>query len=357
MNGPNWNAGNAPPPSKLVWPNVRRSSCYGLKANPSPPSPGALRSGGVLCGSGLPAFSHDAWQASRTNLGAGASPFFPPEVAIHLVKMACERPDTRGRSLSQWDCLALARQLEREGIVEHISVETVRRILTHHKLKPWRHHLWLSPKTPRDAAFYTCVAELVALYTRRLRKHEMVLCVDEKTSLQPRPRLHATQPAIPGRPNQVEQEYKRDGALNLFAAFDTRTGRVYGQCYERKRQREFIAFLEHLDAAIPGKIKTIHMVCDNARSHHGKQVRQWLQAHPRFVVHFTPVHCSWMNQVEQWFSILQRKRLRIVDFASKADLRAKLIQFIAEWNEVAHPFHWTTKSVAKVMADAVPVAA
>jgi hypothetical protein len=357
MNGPNWNAGTAPPPSKLGWPNVRSSSGYGLQANPSPPSPGALRSGGVLCGSGFPAFSNDAWLASRTTLGAGASPVFPPEVAIHLVKMAGERPDTRGRSLSPWDCLALARQLEREGIVEHISVEPVRRILTHHKLKPWRHHLWLSPKTPRAAAFSPCVSELVARYTRRLRKHERVLCVDEKTSLQPRPRLHATRPAGPGRPNQVEQEYKRDGALNLFAAFDTRPGRVDGQCYERKRQREFIAFLEPLDTAMPVKSKTIHMVCDNARSQHGKQVRQWLHAHPRFVVHFTPVPWSWRNQVEQWFSIIQRKRLRIVDFASKADLRAKLRQFIAEWNEVAHPFTWTTKSVAKVMADAVPVAA
>jgi transposase len=276
---------------------------------------------------------------------------------MHLVKMACERPDTLGRSLSQWDGLALARQLERDEIVEHISVETVRRMLAPHQLKPWRHHLWLSPKTPRDAAFYACVSELVALYTRRLHKHDMVLCVDEKTSLQPRPRLHATRPAVPGRPTQVEHAYKRDGALNLFAACDTRTGRVDGQCYERKRQREFIAFLEHLNAAIPVQIKTMHMVCDNARSHHGKQVRQWWQSHPRFVVHFTPVHCSWMHQVEQWFSILQRKRLRIVDFASKADLRAKLIPFIAQWNEGAHPLNWTTKSVAKVMADAVPVAA
>jgi transposase len=276
---------------------------------------------------------------------------------MHLVKMACERPDTLGRSLSQWDGLALARQLERDEIVEHISVETVRRMLAPHQLKPWRHHLWLSPKTPRDAAFYACVSELVALYTRRLHKHDMVLCVDEKTSLQPRPRLHATRPAVPGRPTQVEHAYKRDGALNLFAACDTRTGRVDGQCYERKRQREFIAFLEHLNAAIPVQIKTMHMVCDNARSHHGKQVRQWWQSHPRFVVHFTPVHCSWMHQVEQWFSILQRKRLRIVDFASQADLRAKLIPFIAQWNEGAHPLNWTTKSVAKVMADAVPVAA
>jgi transposase len=276
---------------------------------------------------------------------------------VHLVKLACERPDHLGRSLSQWDCLELARQLEREGIVEHISAETVRRILTHHKLKPWRHHLWLSPHTPRDAQFYARAAEVVDLYTRLLRADALVLCVDEKTSLQPRPRRHATRPTQPGRAMRVEHEYRRVGALNLLAAFDTRTGRVYGQCYARKRQREFIAFLEYLAAEIPATIKTIHIVCDNARVHTGKHVRAWPQSHPRFMVHFTPVHCSWLNQVEQWFSRLQRKRWRIVDFASTADLEAKLLQFISEWNAVAHPFNWTTKSVAKVMAAAVPAAA
>jgi hypothetical protein len=276
---------------------------------------------------------------------------------VHLVKLACERPDHLGRSLSQWDCAELARQLEAEGLVESISSETVRRILAHHKLKPWRHHLWLSPTTPRDATFYACVADIVDLYTRPLADDEVVLCVDEKTSLQPRPRLHATQPAQPSLPNRVEHEYRRAGALNLFAGFDTRTGRVYGRCAGRKRQREFIAFLEDLDAEIPAPIKTIHLVCDNARAHHGQQVREWLTAHPRFVMHFTPVHCSWLNQVEQWFSILQRKRLRITDFASTADLEAKLEQCIAEWNAVAHPFNWTTKSVAKVMADVTSAAA
>ena len=273
-------------------------------------------------------------------------------MAGHLVKPACERPDQLGQSLSQWDCRELARQLERDGIVEHIASETVRRILVHHKLKPWRYHLWLSPNTPRDAEFYARVSDVVSLYTRRLPEYEMVLCVDEKTSLQPRPRLQPTRPAMPGRPNQVEHEYRRDGALKLLAGFDTRTGRIYGQCYARKRQREFIAFLEAVDAEIPVKITTIYLICDNARSHHGKQVQEWLPSHPRFVLHFTPVHCSWLNQVEQWFSILQRKQLRIVDFASKADLQAKLMQCMAEWNEVAHPFNWTTNSVAKVMAHA-----
>ena len=145
-----------------------------------------------------------------------------------------------------------------------------------------------------------------------------MLCVDEKTSLQPRPRKSPTLAAQPERPVRVEHEYGRCGALNLFAAFDTRTGKVYGMTAERKRQAEFIAFLEQLDREIPATVTTIHVVLDNLRMHKGKQVQAWLAKHPRFVFHHPPVHCSWMNQVEQWFSILQRKRLRIADFADKA---------------------------------------
>lgn len=281
---------------------------------------------------------------------ADASRSFPPEVALHLVKMACERPDRLGRSLSQWDCVELARQLEREGIVASISADTVRRILQHHHLKPWRHHLWLSPKVPRDAAFANTVKEISDLYTRALEPHEAVLCVDEKTSLQPRTRKAPTRPAQPGQPVLVEHEYERKGALNLFAAFDTRSGKVYGFTAERKRQKEFIEFLEMLDRDIPAHITVVHIVLDNLRMHKGKQVQAWLARHPRFVFHHPPVHCSWMNQVEQWFSILQRKRLTIADFADKAELAERLQAFIAQWNEHAHPFNWTTKSVAKVMA-------
>jgi hypothetical protein len=272
--------------------------------------------------------------------------------------LACERPDALGRSLSQGDCTALARQLIATGIVEDISAATVRRILAAHQLKPWRQHVWLYPKQPRDAAFYATVSELIELYTRPLREDELVLSVDEKTSLQPRPRRSPTLPAQPQNiPNRSEHEYKRAGALNLFAAFDTRSGKVYGHCYDRKRQRECIAFLEALALEIDECVRTIHLVCDNVSTHHGQEVQKWLANHSRFVMHFTPVHCSWMNQVEQWFSILQRKRLRIVDFDSKDHLDAKIRQFIHEWNHHAHPFNWSTKSVAKVMAAAPALAA
>jgi transposase len=276
--------------------------------------------------------------------------FFPPEVAVHLVKIACERPDKVGRSLSQWDCVELARQLETDQVVDSISPQTVQRILASHKLKPWRKHLWLSPKVPRDAEFCKRVKNICSLYTRKLGDDEMVLCVDEKTSLQSRPRKSATLPAKPGLPVRVEHEYERKGALNLFAAFDTRTGKVYAHTAERKRQQEFIEFLEQLDREIPVHITQVHLVMDNLRMHTGKLVQAWLAKHPRFKFHHPPVHCSWMNQVEQWFSILQRKRLVVVDFKDKAHLAERLHAFVREWNERAHPFNWTKKSVAKVMA-------
>jgi transposase len=269
---------------------------------------------------------------------------------MHLVKMACELPDRLGRSLSQWDCVELGRKLVADEVVPHISPQTVGRILQDHRLKPWRRHLWLSPNVPRDAAFVACVEHIVDLYTRPLAAGEIVLCVDEKTSLQPRPRLSPTLPARPGQPVRVEHEYQRKGALNLFAAFDTRSGKVYARTAERKRQVEFIAFLEQLDREVPAEKTTIHVVLDNLPMHKGKQVQAWLARHPRFVFHYPPVHCSWMNQVEQWFSILQRKRLVIADFADKAMLAERLLTFVSQWNEHAHPFHWSTKSAAKVMA-------
>lgn len=266
------------------------------------------------------------------------------------MKLACELPETCGRSLSQWDCTELASQLVAAGVVNSISPSTIKRILIGHRLKPWRHHLWLSPKVPRDATFAKSIREISSLYTRSLTANEMVLCVDEKTSLQPRPRQAKTLPAQPGVPVRVEHEYERKGALNLFAAFDTRTGFVWGQTYERKRQEEFIAFLEYLDHQVPSHITTIHLILDNLSVHKGKKVQAWLTQHPRFMFHYPPVHCSWMNQVEQWFSILQRKRLRIANFADKEVLAERLQAFIAEWNAIAHPFNWTRASVTKVMA-------
>ena len=281
---------------------------------------------------------------------SGRPPVFAPEVALHLVKLACERPDHVGSSLSQWDGPELARRLKADGVVSTISADTVERILRSHKLKPWRHHLWLSADVPRDQHFAQQVSDLVHLYTRPLADKEMVVCADEKTNLQPRPRRASTLPTRPGHPTRLEHGYKRAGALHLFAAFDTRTGKVYARTEVRKRQKEFIALLTQLDREIPPSISRISVVLDNSSVHKGKQVRAWLQAHPRFVCWFLPVHCSWMNQIEQWFSIVQRKRLRISDFTDLDHLAERLMAFVAEWNAHAHPFNWSTKSAAKVMA-------
>ena len=266
------------------------------------------------------------------------------------MRRACELPEQAGRSLSQWDCAELARQLVIDEVVAAISPQTVQRMLAADRLKPWRSHVWLHPRRPRDATFAAQVRAVADLLTRRLGEHEVALSLDEMTSLQPRPRRVATRPAQPGRPVQVEHEYRRAGATHLFAAFDTRSGRVYGVTTRRKRQIEYLSLLEHLDQAIPAAITTIHLLADNVSVHHGKLVRAWLAAHPRFVAHFTPVHCSWMNPVEQWFGILRRKRLRSPNFADLTALQRAIHQFIAEWNEIAHPFRWTIHSFDKILA-------
>jgi transposase len=197
----------------------------------------------------------------------GRPPVFAPEVALYLVKLACERPDHVGSSLSQWDCPELARRLKADAVVSTISADTTQRILRSHKLKPWRHHLWLSPDVPRDQHFAQQISDLVDLYTRPLADEEIVVCVDEKANLQPRPRLAATLPARPGQPTRLEHGYKRAGAPHLFAAFDTRTGKVYARTEVRKRQTEFIALLTQLDREIPPSFQLVDQI---GRPSHGE---------------------------------------------------------------------------------------
>lgn len=242
-------------------------------------------------------------------------------------------------------------------MVDQISAETVRRVLQSHRLRPWRWHHWLSRRVPRDASFVHQVQSVVDLYTRPLGQDEVVVCVDEKTSLQPRKRLRPTLAARPGSPLLVEHEYERAGALNLFAAFDTRTGRVIGMTARRKRAAEFLAFLEYLDAHTDPAIATIHVVLDNLRVHKGKAATAWLTRHPRFAFHFPPVHCSWLNQVEQWFGIIQRKLLRLANYPSCDHLAEAIHRYIEHWNRQAHPFNWGSGSLTRLMASAALEAA
>lgn len=269
---------------------------------------------------------------------------------MHVVDLACTLPTQHDRPVATWDSTEIASQLVRDGVVAAISPATVRRILARHRLRPWRCHAWLHPPRPRDATFLQQVRDLADLYSRPLADHEAVLYLDECTQLQPRPRRVPLRPARPGAPCRQEQEYARAGAVNLFAAFDTRSGQVFGCLTKRKRQVEFLRLLTVLDTSYPPTVTTLHLVLDNSSVHHGQQVRAWLAAHPRFVVHFLPVHSSWMNQVEQWFSILRRKRLRHAHFADGNALAAAIIAFADRWNRTAHPFRWTAASFDKVIA-------
>jgi hypothetical protein len=135
-----------------------------------------------------------------------------------------------------------------------------------------------------------------------------------------------------------------------LAGFETRPGKVYATTAERKRQVACLAFVEQVDQEIAPAITTMQVVLDQVRMHQGKQVPAWLAKPPRLVLHFPAGHGSWMHQVEPWCSILPRKRLQSADCADTKPLAERLMAVVAAWNEHAHPFRWSTKSVAKVMA-------
>jgi hypothetical protein len=351
-------AGSGRPRWRQGWCAADASSCGGLTDTRNPRWRRWSASNAPSSASGRGGFWLSASRGWSTLLAAAPRAFFPPEVAIQLVRLACERPDILGRRLSQWDGHELARQLTAEAIVEDISAATVRRIRAAHQLQPWRQHLWLYPQHPRAAGVYATVAARIELYTRPLRAAALVLSLEEKTALPPRPRASPTLPAQPyHRPNRCAHASTRAGALNLFAACETRSGQVYGPCDDRKRQQECMVVLEHWDRAIAAPSRTIHLVGDHVSTHHGTEVTSWIAHHPRVVVHFTPVPCAWMNHVEPWCSILPRTRVRIADLPTNDQLRATLAPFICAWHQQAHPFNWSVKSVAKVMAEAPALAA
>ena len=291
-----------------AWSDALVLSCYKNKAVAMPPTAKQVGLTESNLRKWARRFREQAVAVLREQPRPGWAPVFAPQVALYVVKLACERPDQMGRSLAHWNCSDLARQVKADGMVPSISPEFIRSILHSHKLKPLRYHLWLSAKVPRDEQFTKLVQQLVEFYTRPLADGEMVLCVDEKMNLQPRSRKAATLPTRPPLPTRLEHEYARAGALHLFAAFDTRSGHVYSRTAQRKRQQEFMAFLTQVERELPSSLQRVYVVIDNLSVHKRKQVQTWLQSHPRFVCFFLPVRYSWMNQVEQWFSSVQRKR-------------------------------------------------
>ena len=168
----------------------------------------------------------------------------------------------------------------------------------------------------------------------------IVLCVDEKSQIQA---LNRTQPGLPlkkGRCGTLTHDYKRNGTTTLFAALDLLQGKVIGDFHKRHRHQEFLSFLRRIDRNFPGKT-TLHLVMDNYGTHGHANVIAWLDKHPRFVIHYVPTSCSWLNLIERWFAELTNKRIRRDSFLSVDDLVTAIEDFLAAWNENPKPFVWT----------------
>lgn len=240
-----------------------------------------------------------------------------------------ERPEWA----SQWSHSLLADYLSDIGI----SASQVGRILAALDIKPHQVRGWLTRKD--DPEFWERAADVCGLYLSR-PANALVLSVDEKTAMGARSRKHPTLPVAPGRPERVEFEYRRNGTASIVAALDVHSGEVLAEDIPRNNSEHFIAFLEGIDRSVDPTL-TIHLVMDNGSSHVSKATKAWLEAHPRFVAHYTPKHASWLNQVELFFSILTRRLLKRGEFESRDDLVAKIMGFIAEYDRTAKPFRWT----------------
>jgi len=234
---------------------------------------------------------------------------------------------------SQWSHRLLANYLSDLGI----SASQVGRILAELDIKPHQVRGWLTRAD--DPTFWERAADVCALYLSR-PTNALVLSVDEKTAIAARSRKHPTRPVAPGRRERREFEYRRHGTASIVAALDVHTGNVVAADIPRNDAEHFIGFLERIDTDVDQSLD-IHMILDNGSSHVAKATKAWLADHPRFHVHHTPKHASWLNQVEMVFSILTRRLLRRGEFASREDLVAKIMAWIDEYDRTAKPFAWT----------------
>ena len=230
---------------------------------------------------------------------------------------------------THWSCRSMA-------AAQGISKSTVSNVWRSHNIKP---HLSTTFKLSRDPKFLEKLTDVVGLYLSPPDK-VIVLCVDEKSQIQA---LNRTQPGLPlkkGRCGTMTHDYKRNGTTTLFAALDLLQGKVIGDCYKRHRHQEFLKFLRRIDREFPGKTP-LHLVMDNYGTHGTPEVKAWMAKHPRFVVHYVPTSCSWLNLIERWFAELTNKRIRRGSFLSVDDLIAAIEEFLAAWNEHPKPFVWT----------------
>jgi transposase len=248
------------------------------------------------------------------------------EVIDKVVALTATEPP---HEATHWTAAAMAKAVG-------ISVSSVQRIWKAHGLQPHRVRQF---KLSQDPAFATKLKAIVGLSVDP-PAHAVVLSVDEKSQIQA---LDRTQPGLPmkkGRAGTMTHDYKRHGTTTLFAALDVLEGKILGRCMQRHRHQEFLRFLHALEAEVPvGKV--VHVILDNYATHKHPKVLAWLQRHPRFVFHFTPTSCSWLNAVETFFATLTKRRLKRGVFRSVVDLQAAINRFIKEANHEQKPFVWT----------------
>jgi transposase len=230
---------------------------------------------------------------------------------------------------THWSCRTMA---DRVGV----SPATVQRIWSARGLKP---HQIDTFKLSNDSRFEEKLIDVVGLYLNPPDK-AIVLCMDEKSSVQALDRTQPSLPMVPGRAKTMTHDYKRHGTTTLFAALDVLTGKVIGSCMPRHRHQEFIKFLAKVERVTP-KGLDIHMILDNYGTHKHAEVTAWLDEHPRFQLHFTPTSSSWLNLVERWFRELTDKALRRGVFHSVPDLIAKIQGYLDASNGDPKPFIWT----------------
>jgi transposase len=274
---------------------------------------------------------------------SGRPPVFTAADRAEVVALACALPAESGVPLSRWSCPELARELAVRCQVT-ASASTVGRWLAGDALKPWQHRSWISV---RDPEFAVKAARVPGLYAgiwdgELLGSNDYVICADEKTSIQARCRCHPTLPPGKARAMRVEHDYKRRGALAYLAAWDVRRGQVTGRCEHTTGIAPFSRLVKQVMTAEPyASADRVFWITDNGSSHRGAaSVRRMTRAWPNARLIHLPVHASWLDQAEIYFSIVQRKVISPNDFTSLDQIRDRLAAFEIRYNAVARPFSW-----------------
>jgi transposase len=248
-----------------------------------------------------------------------------------LVKLVTEQPPD---ATTRWTMDALADTMADHGVP--ISASQIWRICKALDLKPWQTQSWM---TSHDPDFWAKAGDVCGLYLNP-PTNAIVWSVDEKSQIQAKSRVHPTLPARPGTPARRDYGYQRHGTRVLFAGLNVHSGEVAGWVSESTRSENFVEFLADLVALTPRHLH-LHCIVDNLKTHSTEHVERFLAKHKRVHLHFTPTHASWLNQVELFFSIIERRLLRHGEFSSTGELADRIIEFINAYNRKAQPFRWT----------------